>query len=509
MEWSGAAGVWSGRWRLLLGVVVLGAWGLRAAPLLDAGGAFGYPVDYDEGVYFAAASLPWRGVWPYRDFTFVHPPGVVLAWAPAALLGLLWDAGVGFAASRHLSVLLGAVNVLLVARLAGRSWGPAAGLVAALVYATYPELVIAERSPLLEPLLNVVALGVMNVWVGSARERPRWAWAGVLCGLAVAVKVIGGLWGAAALVAHPPRRSARALVGLVLVAAATVALVVGPFVALAPEGFVEQVLLFQLSRPPDGEQSAVARLWEMLHSRRAVGVVLALVGLGVAGWRTVAGRAQPVERMAAVGYVLTVVAFLNARSYWDQYNSHLAVGESLLAGLGAWAVVEWSRARPRVAQVVAAVLVVGTPVPAVREVLRTSRRRSHDLVALGRYLREQVPAEATVCAFEPAWALVGGRLPAVVPGAPVLVDVYGLMLKAAMEGGERFATVEAAFHTPAGQRAVEGVLERCEYLVVGWRGRWQLSGEGNQRLDSGYVRRFLGPHQQALDVWQRATPGAR
>src|SRR4051812_35425466 len=88
------------RWKWALGLVAVAAWVLRVIPLTRGGGAFGYPIDYDEGVYFSASSLFFQGHWPYRDFVFVHPPGSVWLWGPAALAGSWLGADTGFTMAR-------------------------------------------------------------------------------------------------------------------------------------------------------------------------------------------------------------------------------------------------------------------------------------------------------------------------------------------------------------------------------------------------------------------------
>src|SRR2546423_3884787 len=97
-----------------------------------------------------------------------------------------------------------------------RAAGPAAGLVAAAFYATYPDAVIVERGPYLEPVLNLACLAMALVWLGVRASRPhppavpagglRSVLAGILCGAACAVKVWGGVWFLAPL-ASPRRRS--------------------------------------------------------------------------------------------------------------------------------------------------------------------------------------------------------------------------------------------------------------------------------------------------------------
>lgn len=501
------------RWLWALVAVAAGAWLLRAAAFFNRNGAFGYPVDYDEGVYFAASALLFRGELPYKDFVFVHPPGALLLWGPVSVLASLRDVAGAFALARWGAATLGALSAFLVGRVALRTWGPVAGVVAALVYATYPELVIVERGPFLEPVLNLACLTLANVWLVERPgvERPRWLLAGVLCGVAISVKVLGGIWLAAAVLSRFSRASWRAQVGLVLAAGATVAVLVGPFVVAAPSRFLADVLVFQSMRPGDGDLNRWSRLHELLHERRLVGVGLALLGLGVAVVRTFrpAGQSRAAERFFAVAYLLTGAAFLSSPSYWNQYNAFLAASESVLAGLGAGVLYRWSAARGRVpGRVVAGVLMVAVLIPPWKHLRESTRWRAPEVVALAKYIRQSIPPEATLCAFEPAWALAGGRLPAETPGAPLVVDSYALMLESAVASGERFANAGEAFKSPESQGAMVEKLARCRFVIYGSRGAWQLTPDSQEWFHSLFVRRFPVPGEVGVDVWEQLPPSS-
>src|SRR5438128_6565592 len=92
-----------------IAAIALGGWALRVAPLLKAG-AMGYPIDYDEGVYFSASALLFKGILPYRDFVFVHPPvhlyvlGAITSW-----IGQI-DPADAFAFTRFLATVIGTLN---------------------------------------------------------------------------------------------------------------------------------------------------------------------------------------------------------------------------------------------------------------------------------------------------------------------------------------------------------------------------------------------------------------
>ena len=72
-------------------------------------------VDYDEGVYIEAAWALRHGFLPWRDFVFVHPPGILLWLAPLTVGGPKLALLLG----RLGSALAGATNVVLAGRLVG------------------------------------------------------------------------------------------------------------------------------------------------------------------------------------------------------------------------------------------------------------------------------------------------------------------------------------------------------------------------------------------------------
>lgn len=264
----------------LLWVVVLG-WLLRFVPLL-----WGAQVFADEGVYYAASAWIWEGRWPYADFVLVHPPGIVWLLAPVSWL----EPANGFFAARVLTTLVGAVNILLVGRIAG--------VPGALCYALWPEAVALERGPALEPWLNCALLGMLNTrgWVSGA-----------LGGLALTIKLWAVPWFAILLV----RKDWRALVAVPVVFAVLVA----PFDTAA---LVDQVFGFQIERPADGA-GRWTRLGALLHPQHllftAMGVYAAL-------------RFRP---LLAIPWVLTWVAFLAAPGFWNRYTVFLALATAVIA----------------------------------------------------------------------------------------------------------------------------------------------------------------------------------
>lgn len=462
--------------------LALVALGLRVFPLLGPDGARGYRVDYDEGVYFSAAAYLLEGVWPYRDFVFVHPPGqlLFLALSSAWAKGWLGVAG-AFALSRFVAAVLGAVTTVLVARVAAR-WDAWGAVLAAAVYATYPEIVQVERGPFLEPLLNLVCVaGALLVLRAGEAPRPgRVLAAGVLAGAAVAIKVWAGLWlvaGAGALLGSVPRREVLRYLAAAAVAAL---LVVLPFALRAPGEFITQVGLFHLWRPADGLTGRLDRVEQLVSVRHLASPLFALVVLGLVAWRR---QWTPVARLAGAAWALTVLAFFVSAAWWSQYNAHLVASEALLAaGL-------FSLVKPRLRVALALAAAASLALSAGHSVKR------------GLALTEPVQglprgSEGCVFSFEPGWALVSGRLPPRETGP--LIDAYAHQLLGVLRDGRRFPEVQAAF---AASEVPEGVA-RCEVVLPSAR-------QARQVADEKLARTHELLEQGGTRAWRRRDAGGR
>jgi hypothetical protein len=472
----------------VVAALALVALGLRAFPLLGSGGALGHPIDYDEGVYFSAAAYLLEGAWPYRDFVFVHPPGQLLFLALTSAWAKGWlGVGGAFALSRLVAVLLGVVTTVLVARVASR-WSPWAGVFAAAVYATYPEIAQVERGPFIEPLLNLLCV-VGALLVLRACEVPgrgRIAAAGVLGGVALAVKVWAGLWllaGAWALVAAVSRPGAagegravtpaRALTWYLGAAAATALALVLPFALRAPSEFLTQVVLFHAWRPPDGLTSRLARVEQLVSVRHLASPLFALGVLGLCATR----RAwSPVARLAGAAWGLTVVAFFASAAWWSQYNAHLVLSEALLAA----GVLTFGPRRPGSpplgsepgpAKPPLGLVLVGV-VSLALSLGHSIRRGFVDPPAQSPGARSLLQgAERCAFAFEPGLALAAGRLPSRATGP--LVDSYAHQLLGVLRDGRRFPDAQAAFDASE----VPAALRACDVVLPSDRQRRQVADE--------------------------------
>ena len=310
--------------RLPLLLIVLVGVALRIAPWLRPNVFLGVQ-EYDDGVYYGAARALLHGLLPYRDFTIVHPPGSAVLLLPFAALGSVLGDPVGLAGARVAIAVVAVVNLLLVYRLAqflptAPSRARIVPLLAAAVYAVLPNVVQAEHTVLLEPLVNVLCLSATLL---LQRGRRGVALAGALCAVALSVKLFAAVYVLALLgwlLLTRRRQVLPYLAGLT----AGLAVLVLPFAALAPERFWHNVVVTQLSRPLDSPVSGLHRLADLvglgaLPAALPLVVVLVLVAALRArqDWRT------PVTLWLAVG-LGSAVAFLASASYFPHYGAFLA-----------------------------------------------------------------------------------------------------------------------------------------------------------------------------------------
>lgn len=411
--------------RMLFGLALLA----RLVPVLRGGGVNGL-LGYDDGVYFGAADALLSGRLPYRDFLLLHPPGVLLVLSPFAGLARLVGDPSGLVVARLAFMAVGALNAVLVFRVASRA-GRVAGLVAGFLYAIWPPAVYAERTALLEPLVNLGVLGAA-VLLGDVRavSRRRLVGAGAVLGAAVAVKLWAGLAVVVFAVWLLRRRgpgAAGVFVGAGAVAASAVCL---PFFVTAPGTMLRMVVLDQLGRPNNAvatwsRLSGVAGEYHAASSvpGGAAGALVILTLAVVVGAAVAVVRAAPGLRVWVVLLGAQATLLLVGPAYYDHYATFAA--PALAVVIGAAAGLAWHAARARVPTLAPAVAglglvalaVVGAGGMAHREGRAVPGAQVHRVVASVRCVRADSVA---------ALALTNVLSRDLDRGCPVTVDVTGL-----------------------------------------------------------------------------------
>ena len=200
---------WISNWwiELTAGLVALGI-GIYQLSLPNVlSGVLPVTRDYDEGVYVSVSIRLIHGVLPYRDFVFIHPPGIALLMSPLALLGVITGSSASsLIIARVLILVVVAINAVLVGRLV-RLIGRVAVAVASFSLALWPLSVAVDRDIELEPYLVLFCLvGALLVFKTDEDPSKRRVFLGGLAfGFAFAVKIWALMPIAAVLLVMLPR----------------------------------------------------------------------------------------------------------------------------------------------------------------------------------------------------------------------------------------------------------------------------------------------------------------
>lgn len=441
---------------LLALIIGLGGW-LRLRVLLDAPErAAAVYLDYDESVYAGAASLLRQGHWLYRDVFLPHPPG-----GPALIAGMLRLLGLerlsleGLVRLRQLVVgleLLSMLGAYLTARQLG---GRAAGLLAALAYASGGLLVTLGRQVMLEPLQAPLLLFAAAAYVrGLADAKPR-RWllaAGGLAGAACAIKLVGAVLPLAMLLHLALLRRWADWRWTALGAAAAGALILAPFLLHAPLELPRQVIGAQLGRSQYG-LTPFRRAQELFSRPDQAFLAVA----SVLGALALALRARAAPLHPAWGMILLWTAGLwafigGAPSFYEHYYASLALGPVCLAGACALAfapggarLAGWRR-WAALAPLLALPLALSSEIPTYRQVVRDDF-----LAEAALRLAAEARPEQAILAFEPTPALLAGHNPIQMADGQFFLDTFLW-----------WSTV-----TPAEQHAqLAGMLDRAEFVLL-------------------------------------------
>lgn len=426
----------------------------RLIPVLNGGGMFGRHT-YDPFVYYGAAVALSTGHLPYRDFLLLHPPGILIALLPFALLGGLIGDPLGMALARLAWMSLGAISAALIfVILRNRGW-VAAGVGAALYAVWFPAFYV-ERDVRLEALGTVLLLlGLYAMERLQSRAHPvRWAVAaGVLAGFSVLVKVWGVVPLAVLLVWLLATHGLRIAVAALASALGTVALVMLPF-ALAGPKWLQLIVLDQVGRPRDGHS------WQfLLQSVLGLGPVPAgaataclVVGCLLAGVAIVLACRTSTGRLHAALAVVGGAFLLWVPTWYAHYPALVAAPLCLLFGEVTGAAVRAIGGRRLLRQgIVATIALV---LMAAQAVLFTQsvgwRFPGADLAEVLDHRQGCVTTDRTA-----ALVLTGSLRRNIARGCPIVVDILGC----------KFAGQAADTSAAATRERFERVL--IDYLATG------------------------------------------
>lgn len=278
------------RARLASGVTLLGLLMLAAA-LRFTGLSWGlrHPPHVDEAVYVAnVVEMVKAGDLDHRFYTY---PGLFFYLLAPGVAGLgpeRWDGPAPYLASRALVAAVGVLNVALLYWAGARLLGPGAGLVAAALLAVSPVDVETSHQVRPDVLLEGFGIGALLVFRRVGARLRDDAGAGLLIGLATAVKFTGLLmvpfYAALRLLRPGPRFRGLAVAGVLSV---LVPVLATPYSLIHldryRQGPVAQLDMYY-SSSPERPSFAHEFAFYLPHLRRALGSVGSLLALLGAFW---------------------------------------------------------------------------------------------------------------------------------------------------------------------------------------------------------------------------------
>lgn len=412
----------------------------------------GFLAYYDSGVYVAGSIHFVSGILPYRDFTFVNPPGILLLMSPVALLGRIFGSHDVFNVARVMTSIVTALNACLLAWLV-RHRGLVAMAIAGVGLALLPVALFVSSDLKLDPYcICLVLLGVLVIFArdegsGTISTRPI-AVGGILFGLAALVKLWAFFPFLAMVICLIPRNRRR--VPLV-VGAAAVGFVVPslPFILMAPRQFISQVFTVQLfgKVSPVGNPGVIWRLIDIsgfsttsiAPTAKEVVIAFSVLLLVIA---IAYGRRMPYESVDAfllITAAITVCGLLAAptsATYYGYFAAPFLVGVFAVSvarlGEPALRLIDRLRVSSRI-RILSVWILGGSGALLILAVtLYVTTFYTHETRFYGLYgpdisaVNKVIPAESCVVYNFVIEGVYSNRLQSNVPNCPNVIDPYGL-----------------------------------------------------------------------------------
>ena len=491
--------------------------------------------EYDDGVYLGAAIRMTEGAIPYRDFAFIQPPGIVLLMTPVALVAALTTTVKALALARVLTALASAACVPLAGRLV-RHHGPVATLVTCGVLAVYPDDVSTAHTLMLEPWMNLLCLLAVTAAFrdGRLKSARSLLWAGVLMGLAAAVKFWAVVPAAVLLAVCLPARDARGRRTRRYVTGLAVGLAVplAPFALAAPVTLVRATITDQAVRagtavPIDARLAHLTGLIDVLDVQGhfnlnagttslyaagssapldpgsslawlpyvvAAAMVMALLGGFLRRARALSSPLSPLDWFSAAAAALACAAVLSYSAFFYHYPDFPAPWLALTAGGAAGALARagtaggsggsppLSRGRElSTARRVTASITVALALVAALQVREIYPMRQVTAQAIA----HKIPRGSCVVTDEVSLTIAADRFTGYPSYCPVIVDSLAQTL--VLSNG--LSVQGGAASDPSVVAAWKSWLSRADYV-------WLTPGPG---AGQGSARRI--PWTQALLAW--------
>jgi hypothetical protein len=438
---------------------------------------------YDSGVYLAATIHLVSGVLPYKDFTFVQPPGLLLLMSPVGVFSRVFGTHDGFIVARVVSSVVTALNAGLLAWLV-RQRGRVAMVLTGGGLAFLPVSFFVSSSLTLEPYCVLFVLaGALVVLdrdtIGETVSVRRFAVGGLLLGFAMLVK-LWAIFPLAALALCVVPKYRRRVGVLVATATGCFFVLAMPFFLASPHNFISEVFgeqLFRQAAPIQGA-SIGYRLSVMTGfgpttiapSITVAEIAFALLVVVVAASFVVRVPRGSLDGFFILAALLVGGALLYSAEFFPYYGYFLAPFLLAVTGLS-------------VARLIAPLRATLSALPttkAIRGILRWSGATAGALIVfalvlyitsfysayawgLGLYgsefaaITNRIPAGSCVVYSEVSYGIEANRWTSKVPDCPTLVDPLGMWMAWGYQTKPATATFAETWKL---------YFERAQYVVL-------------------------------------------
>lgn len=487
---------------LLLAVIISLMGVIVRLSLFSVPGHLSGLTEYDDGVYFGAALKLVSGVFPYKDYVLVQPPGIALLLSPVALLSKLIGSQSGLAVARIVTVLADGLSIFLVGKIL-RSRGILAVVAGCGFMAFYSQAVVSSATVLLEPYMNLFCLLGVSFAMKDESDQDSYRRvfiSGIFIGVAGSIKswaIVPAIFlGLILLVSFKSMRIRRSFsyIGGVVLGFGVVTL---PFIIIGGAGFFHDVISVQLARIPGHRVGLFTRLnqlsgsapleWLIGHQREVtifLSLVMVLV-IAIAAKDALLRRCS-LGAFAVVTTVGVAAVLFYPNDFYYHYPDFLAPYFAISLAIAADSVVSWSTSLLRGSKsiapgflMIAAIFLVVFAGDLLFEI------NSAPVPDPSRLARGVIPKGACVVSDEVSLLIESNRFYASSANCPVLIDSYGSAL--ALSGG---LTIDGgASQSTAVDRFWLSKMKSAEYLWLSPQNRRRLGwSSGNlQYLKSHFI----------------------
>lgn len=418
--------------------------------LLSVPGRLTGLTEYDDGVYLGAALRLVQGIFPYKDYVLVQPPGITILLLPIAFIAKVVGTLKAMVIARFLTIVVSAINVVLMGQLV-KSKGKVAIIAACGVMALYSQAVASSVTVLLEPYMNLFCLlGLIAIFKDLEFRSTHRSYlvGGILIGIAGSIKswaIVPALTMLiVVLIFEKQSRVGKALrfaVGVVV----GFLLFVFPFYVVDPGGLIHDVITVQLNRVPGGRVSLMTRLYYITGSGvlthffghqslvTILGLVLGIV-MVVVLLRSKAKKSQPLWYFGAVTAVAVFAVLLYPSDFYYHYPDFLTPYIAIVFSFSAWLFADMISNRSTLARVLTIALAFYL-IPITFIAAEIVYEHQQMTVAVPKdFASTIIPPGACVVSDVEAMLIESNRFYSNKKDCPTMLDSYGTAL--ALSGGK-------------------------------------------------------------------------